>query len=116
MNAFKSDIFKYLNGTCRYLIPLYQRTYSWGFEQCSRLWYDIIDLHKAKQEGHFIGSIVRIDEPSTAGTTTAMIIDGQQRLTTLTLLLIAIRDYAVNNDDCGINPDKTHEYSASKSI
>ncbi len=106
MNAFKSDIFKYLNGTCRYLIPLYQRAYSWGREQCARLWNDIIELNITKKEGHFIGSIVRIDEPSTAGTTLAMIIDGQQRLTTLTLLLVALRDYAINNPNCGVNPEK----------
>lgn len=106
MNAFKSDIYKYLGGTCQYLIPLYQRTYSWGREQCSRLWSDIVNLHNTNREGHFVGSIVRIDEDAPAGTTLAMIIDGQQRLTTLTLLLIALRDYAKENADCGVNPDK----------
>lgn len=106
MNAFKSNIYKYLSGTCQYLIPLYQRTYSWEREQCSRLWNDIVDLHNTHREGHFVGSIVRIDEDSAAGSTRAMIIDGQQRLTTLTLLLIALRDYAMENADCGVNPNK----------
>lgn len=106
MNAFKSNIYKYLGGTCQYLIPLYQRTYSWEREQCVRLWNDIVTLHKEKREGHFVGSIVRIDEASAAGSTTAMIIDGQQRLTTLTLLLIALRDFAAKHPDCGVNPDK----------
>jgi uncharacterized protein with ParB-like and HNH nuclease domain/predicted transport protein len=106
MNAFKSSIYKYLSGTCQYLIPLYQRTYSWEREQCARLWSDIINLHSTHREGHFVGSIVRIDEDSAAGSTLAMIIDGQQRLTTLTLLLVALRDYAKANTDCDVNPNK----------
>lgn len=100
MTAFKSNIYKYLGGTCQYLIPLYQRTYSWEREQCIRLWRDIVGLNKSGREGHFVGSIVRIDEDSAAGSTRAMIIDGQQRLTTLTLLLIALRDYAAKYSDC----------------
>lgn len=106
MNAFKSNIYKYLGGTCHYLIPLYQRAYSWERDQCARLWSDIINLHITNREGHFVGSIVRIDEDSAAGSTRAMIIDGQQRLTTLTLLLIALRDYAKENTNCGVNPHK----------
>jgi len=106
MNAFKSNIYKYLGGTCQYLIPLYQRTYSWEREQCARLWSDIVNLHTTQREGHFVGSIVRIDEDSAAGSTLAMIIDGQQRLTTLTLLLVALRDYAATHSDCGVNPNK----------
>jgi len=106
VNAFKSNIYKYLGGTCQYLIPLYQRTYSWEKEQCARLWSDIVNLHTTHREGHFVGSIVRIDEDSAAGSTLAMIIDGQQRLTTLTLLLVALRDYAASHTDSGVNPDK----------
>ena len=106
MNAFKSNIYGYLNGTCQYSIPMYQRTYSWKREQCARLWDDIIDLCKRDREGHFVGSIVRIDEDSPAGSTKATIIDGQQRLTTLMLLLVALRDYAKKHPDCGINPDE----------
>jgi uncharacterized protein with ParB-like and HNH nuclease domain/predicted transport protein len=106
MNAFKRDIYKYLNGTCQYLIPLYQRTYSWEKEQCARLWSDIVNLHRTHREGHFVGSIVRINEASAAGSLKAMIIDGQQRLATLTLLLVALRDYASGHADCGVNPDK----------
>jgi len=106
MEAFKRNIYKYLDGTCQYLIPLYQRTYSWEKEQCARLWDDIVNLHKTSRKGHFVGSIVRINEAAAAGFTKAMIIDGQQRLTTLTLLLVALRDYAVQHPSCGVNPDK----------
>lgn len=106
MNAFKSTIYKYLGGTCQYLIPLYQRTYNWEREQCTRLWNDIVNLHTTHKEGHFLGSIVRIDEDAAAGSTRAMLIDGQQRLTTVTLLLVALRDYAAEHPDCGTNPNK----------
>jgi len=106
MEAFKRNIYKYLDGTCQYLIPLYQRTYSWEREQCVRLWDDIVNLHKTRREGHFVGSIVRINEAAAGGSTKAMIIDGQQRLTTLTLLLVALRDHAMEHPDCGLNPDK----------
>lgn len=109
MNAFKSNVYKYLGGTCQYRIPLYQRNYSWEREQCARLWGDIVNLHASNRDGHFVGSIVRIDEDSTAGSTIAMIIDGQQRLTTLTLLLIALRDYAKAHTDCGVNPSKIND-------
>ena len=106
MNAFKSSIYKYLGGTCQYVIPIYQRAYSWEKDQCARLWNDIVSLSGNMREGHFVGSIVRIDEASPAGCLKAMIIDGQQRLTTLTLLLLALRDYASEHPDCGVNPNK----------
>ena len=93
MNAFKSNIFEYMNGTRQYSIPIYQRVYSWGTEQCQRLWLDVVSMQKENRVGHFVGSIVRIDEVSAAGFPKAQIIDGQQRLTTLTLLLIALRDF-----------------------
>ncbi|MBS6955348.1 MAG: DUF262 domain-containing protein [Enterocloster asparagiformis] len=97
MNAFKSNIFEYMNGTRQYSIPIYQRVYSWGTEQCQRLWTDVVSMQKEKRIGHFVGSIVRIDEVSAAGFPKAQIIDGQQRLTTLTLLLIALRDFVKQN-------------------
>lgn len=106
MKVFGNDIYSYFGGTRQYQVPMFQRAYSWGDEQCARLWDDIIDLHKTGREGHFIGSIVRIEELSKAGYQLAMIIDGQQRLTTLTLLLVALRDYASSNRDCGVNPDQ----------
>jgi uncharacterized protein with ParB-like and HNH nuclease domain/predicted transport protein len=93
MKAFKNNIFEYMSGPRQYSIPIYQRVYSWEPEHCQRLWTDIVSMQKENREGHFVGSIVRIDEVSAAGFPKATIIDGQQRLTTLTLLLIAFRDY-----------------------
>lgn len=105
MDARKGNIYEILNGNRQFLIPVYQRYYSWDIEQCKRLWNDIVEMQKKGKEGHFVGSIVNIAEQAMpTGVQKYMIIDGQQRMTTLSLLLIALRDYAVKNpDDTTIN-------------
>ena len=98
MDARKGNIYEILNGNRQFLIPVYQRYYSWDVEQCKRLWNDIVEMQKRGKEGHFVGSIVNIAEQAMpTGVQKYMIIDGQQRITTLSLLLIALRDYAVKN-------------------
>ncbi|WP_441730872.1 GmrSD restriction endonuclease domain-containing protein [Helicobacter pylori] len=75
------------------VIPIYQRLYSWEKEQCKQLWDDIIKIGgNDKMNGHFIGSIlyVRVDDTHSSP---LLIIDGQQRLTTITLLLTALRNH-----------------------
>ncbi|GAA8045861.1 DUF262 and DUF1524 domain-containing protein [Helicobacter pylori] len=76
------------------VIPIYQRVYSWEKEQCEQLWDDIIKTGGNDQiEGHFIGSIVFVqDGIYTTNYNELLIIDGQQRLTTITLLFIALRN------------------------
>lgn len=70
------------------VIPIYQRVYSWEKEQCKELWDDIIKIGgDDKMGGHFIGSILYVIDDKN------FIIDGQQRLTTITLLLTALRDH-----------------------
>ena len=82
------------------MIPVYQRYYSWDLEQCRRLWNDIVEMQKKGKVGHFVGSIVNIAEQAMpTGVQKYMIIDGQQRMTTLTLLLLALRDYAIKNPE-----------------
>ena len=105
MDAIKGNIYAILNGNKQFLIPVYQRYYSWDIEQCKRLWNDIVDMQKKNKQGHFVGSIVNIAEKAMpTGVQKYMIIDGQQRMTTLTLLLIALRDYAVSHpEDITIN-------------
>lgn len=105
MDATKGNIYAILNGNKQFLIPVYQRYYSWDIEQCKRLWNDIVEMQKKNKQGHFVGSIVNIAEKAmTTGVQKYMIIDGQQRMTTLTLLLIALRDYAVSHaEDTTIN-------------
>jgi len=105
MDAIKGNINSILNGFKQFAIPVYQRTYSWEKQQCERLWNDIVEMMKEKRTGHFVGSIVNIAEQAMpTGVQKFMIIDGQQRMTTLTLLLIALRDYGyANPDDTTIN-------------
>lgn len=76
------------------VIPIYQRLYSWEKEQCKELWDDIIKIGgNDKMDGHFIGSILYVLDGITHSDNALLIIDGQQRLTTITLLLTALRDH-----------------------
>lgn len=84
----------------QFVIPIYQRVYSWEKEQCKQLWDDIIKTGGNDQmNGHFIGSIVFVqDGIYTTSHNELLIIDGQQRLTTITLLLIALRNHSSDED------------------
>ncbi|WP_283508928.1 DUF262 and DUF1524 domain-containing protein [Helicobacter pylori] len=87
------------NQNNQFVIPIYQRLYSWEKEQCEQLWDDIIKTGGNDQiEGHFIGSIVYVLDSNTHSSP-LLIIDGQQRLTTITLLFIALRDHLNDEDD-----------------
>ncbi|ANH44054.1 DUF262 and DUF1524 domain-containing protein [Helicobacter pylori] len=97
----------------QFVIPIYQRVYSWEKEQCKQLWDDIVKTGGNDQmNGHFIGSIVFVqDGIYTTSHNELLIIDGQQRLTTITLLFIALRDHWSDKrkeieDDYLINSDK----------
>ncbi|WQT02516.1 DUF262 and DUF1524 domain-containing protein [Helicobacter pylori] len=85
--------------TNQFVIPIYQRVYSWGKEQCEQLWDDIIKIGgNDKMNGHFIGSILYVQVDDTHSSP-LLIIDGQQRLTTITLLFIALRDHLNDEDE-----------------
>ncbi len=85
----------------QFVIPIYQRMYSWKKEQCEQLWDDIIKTGGNDQmNGHFIGSIVFVHDGIYATNyNELLIIDGQQRLTTITLLFIALRDHLNDEDE-----------------
>ncbi|GAA7013503.1 DUF262 and DUF1524 domain-containing protein [Helicobacter pylori] len=79
----------------QFVIPIYQRLYSWKKEQCEQLWDDIIKIGgNDKMNGHFIGSILYVRDGITHSNNPLLIIDGQQRLTTITLLFIALRNHS----------------------
>lgn len=88
-----------LEGKKQYQVPLYQRVYSWGTKQLDQLWDDVVELAAARREepgaSHFIGSLVLAASPdfTAVGVSKLLVVDGQQRLTTLTLLLAALRDH-----------------------
>ncbi|GAA7561895.1 hypothetical protein HpBHB38_12100 [Helicobacter pylori] len=82
------------------VIPIYQRLYSWEKEQCKELWDDIIKIGgNDKMNGHFIGCILYVLDGITHSDNALLIIDGQQRLTTITLLLTALRDHLNDEDE-----------------
>ncbi|GAA9295356.1 DUF262 and DUF1524 domain-containing protein [Helicobacter pylori] len=82
------------------VIPIYQRLYSWEKEQCKQLWDDIVKTGGSDQiEGHFIGSILYMLDRITHSNNALLIIDGQQRLTTITLLLTALRNHLSDEDE-----------------
>ncbi|NHA79552.1 DUF262 domain-containing protein [Helicobacter pylori] len=95
MNAGATTLLGFFeeNQNNQFVIPIYQRLYSWGKEQCKQLWDDIIKIGgNDKMNGHFIGSILYVLDGNTSSSP-LLIIDGQQRLTTITLLLIALRSH-----------------------
>lgn len=93
-----------LEGSKQYQVPLYQRTYSWKEPQLRRLWEDILTLAADRIEDpkatHFIGSVVLAPSPTNgpAGVQEFLVVDGQQRLTTLSVLLCAIRDHRAKHE------------------
>lgn len=79
----------------RFIIPLYQRNYDWEIKHCRHLFHDLVKLHEEGRKSHFFGSIVvgRANDYNDD----YLVIDGQQRITTISLLLIAM----VNAAKCG---------------
>jgi len=93
MKAGEIKFLPFIDGKKHFIIPIYQRTYSWTHEQCQQLWDDIVQVAASRQvDGHFIGSIVytEIGQRIVGDIEQFMVIDGQQRLTTLSLLLVAL--------------------------
>lgn len=77
----------------QFIIPVYQRTYSWDKEHCKKLWEDILQVGTQEaMQAHFVGSVVYLHEDAYhhSSIKQLLVIDGQQRLTTLTLLLGAL--------------------------
>lgn len=95
MKAEDVRFWQFLEGTKQFIIPVFQRDYRWQDGQCEQLWEDILRVGRdASRANHFMGSVVHIAEgDSGAALPRWLVIDGQQRVTTLTLLLIALRDH-----------------------
>ena len=95
LQAGETTLNKLLNTSRQFIVPIFQRNYSWQKRQYEQLWFDILRASKFKEkQNHFIGSIVYIDMGTPAGRPQQLLlIDGQQRLTTISILLCAIKDY-----------------------
>ena len=120
MIAKEGYIVRFLDGTDKkFIIPVYQRPYSWKKSNCELLIKDLLEVSKNEYKSHFFGSIVYV-ENDIGGCNEYIIIDGQQRITTVSLLLLAIRNYIIDKKlDIGINTNKittaylTDEYANS---
>ena len=91
MKATEVPVTKFLQKTQQFLIPIYQRTYSWTEKQCEQLWEDIVSAATRDRPSHFLGSVVYVEEGlfQVSDVSQLLVIDGQQRLTTITLLFAA---------------------------
>lgn len=120
MKAQETSFLKLLNGTCQYIIPIYQRTYSWNVEQCEQLWNDIIKIAKDdKTSGHFVGSVIYIQKGIYQHSTVpqSLVIDGQQRLTTISILLSALSQQLDKpKTDTDITKEKIEAYYLFNSV
>lgn len=94
----------------RFVVPVYQRPYSWDEPHCAQLWDDILSVGRKPHALHFTGSIVTIQDGSLSdqGVAPLLLIDGQQRITTISLLLVALAQYATTH------PDRVRAFSAQE--
>lgn len=93
MKATEAKFLEFLKRSPQFVIPIYQRTYSWTERECRQLWDDIVRTGSNEAiSAHFIGSIVYIEKGlyQVSSQSPLLVIDGQQRLTTLTLLIAAL--------------------------
>lgn len=107
---------KIIGGALQFVIPVFQRDYSWGEENCRQLWKDVLLIAEAPGDrGHFIGSVVYVQSgEGSASFPRWLLIDGQQRMTTLTLLMAALRDHITEtgwSDEAeDLTPEKIDAY------
>lgn len=101
MQAKETKLQDIIEGTKQYVIPLFQRTYSWTSKEWEILWKDLVELSEMETpRTHFIGSIVNMPTVSvTEGVAKYLLIDGQQRLTTIFILLALLRNKAKENQN-----------------
>jgi uncharacterized protein with ParB-like and HNH nuclease domain len=93
MKATEAKLLDFLKKSPQFVIPIYQRTYSWTEKECRQLWDDILRAGRNDAvSAHFVGSVVYIEKGlyQVSSQTPLLVIDGQQRLTTVTLLIAAL--------------------------
>lgn len=107
MKASETKFQPIIEGTKQYVVPLFQRAYSWDKKEWEMLWEDLVYLcENIEPKSHFIGSIVTMPTISVPeGVTKFLLIDGQQRLTTVFILLALLRDLAKNNGEAELSDE-----------
>jgi len=114
MKAVESSLLNFLDNAPQFIIPIYQRTYSWQERECTQLWKDILECGGDDEiAAHFIGSIVYIAKGiyTISRKTPFLVIDGQQRLTTISLILEALARKVGDQEPIdGFSAEKIREY------
>lgn len=113
MKASEAKLLQFLRTAQQFAIPIYQRNYSWQAAQCQQLWSDLLRAGRDEAvSAHFIGAIVYVQRglASVTDQEPLLVIDGQQRLTTATLLLSALADHFEDNQ----LPEVLQSFSARK--
>jgi uncharacterized protein with ParB-like and HNH nuclease domain/predicted transport protein len=119
MKATEAKLLEFLKKSPQFVIPIYQRTYSWTEKECRQLWEDILRTGTNDAvSAHFVGSIVYIEKGlyQVSSQSPMLVIDGQQRLTTLTLILAALARALDKLDEAnrepldGFSPRKLRNY------
>ena len=96
MKGSECRLIEYMEGSKkRFIIPVYQRNYDWRTENCKQLYDDLVKVIKKNRRSHFFGSLVSVYNPS-GRNTEFLVIDGQQRLTTVSLLFLAMYNLMEN--------------------
>lgn len=114
MKATETNLLEFLREPKQFIIPIYQRTYSWTLMQCQQLWNDLVKVAQDPTiSGHFLGSVVYIEDGLYHVTSLPklLVIDGQQRLTTISLLLKALGNALDKSQEkIGITSQKINNY------
>ena len=96
MKAYDANLLTLLKSVTQFMVPIYQRVYSWTGSECERLWADVLHAGRTSRlDSHFTGSIVYVerDQGTRSSAEPDLIIDGQQRVTTVMLLLAALAEH-----------------------
>ena len=114
MKATEASLLDFLKKSQQFVIPIYQRTYSWTESECEQLWNDIIRAGSDDDiSAHLIGSVVYVEKSlyQVSGVSPLLVIDGQQRLTTVSLILEALaRRVAEGEPLAGLSAKKLRHY------
>lgn len=105
MNATQNDFLELLDGSRQYVVPRWQRRYRWGQSEIERLMEDLLAVAEADHDSsHYGGALITFPEPDInpgSVVTTYRVVDGQQRLTTVSLLLARIAEVLGEDGRCG---------------
>ncbi len=118
MKATEANLLEFIKKSNQFSITIYQRLYSWTEKECGRLWNDIMTVGSKNIPSHFIGSIMYIEKGlyQISKQEPLLVIDGQQRLTTISLLLEALARKIGDNEVEGFSARKIRNYYLINSL